>query len=294
MGPGARLVPARRKMKLISDPKVLSRLIKKAKANSQIIALVPTMGALHKGHLSLVKKAKARADLVVVSIFVNPTQFGPGEDLKKYPRNLKQDLKTLRPFKPLLVFNPQVKDMYPQGFETSVEVGPLSRILCGRARPKHFKGVATVVSKLFNIVQPDLAFFGEKDYQQLVIIKKLVSDLNYPIEIVPCPIVREHDGLALSSRNAYLNKKERRSAAILYRSLRHARQLAQLKKDPRRIKINLLDYIQLHEPGVKVDYLEILDPYDLSPKKDLKGQALAVMAVYVGKTRLIDNLMIKA
>lgn len=279
-------------MKLIEDPLTLSRLLKKARARGQKIALVPTMGALHEGHLSLVNKARSLADILVVSIFVNPAQFGPKEDLKKYPRNLRKDLAALKPFGPLFVFNPRPQDLYKKDHETWVEVEKLSQPLCGKSRPGHFRGVATVVAKLFNIVQPDLAVFGEKDYQQLQIIKKMARDLNFPIEVISCPTVREYDGLALSSRNSYLNKDERRSATILYRTLNQAKELIKKRKDAKKLQGELLDFIHLQEPKAKVEYLELLDPLTLEPKKDLKGKVLAALAVWIGKTRLIDNLTI--
>jgi pantoate--beta-alanine ligase len=254
------------------------------------LGLVPTMGALHEGHLSLVRAAKAQCDAVAASLFVNPLQFGPGEDLAKYPRDFERDRALLEKEGVDFLFAPGVEEMYPAGAVTYVTVESLSNKLCGRSRPGHFRGVTTVVSKLFNIVEPDRAFFGQKDAAQLAIIHQMVRDLNISVQIVACPIVREPDGLAMSSRNAYLDPQQKKSALALYRSLlevqkRFAR--GEQRPDP---LIEAGRQVFTEEPAVKLDYLEIVDPDTLDPVDDVSRGALVVVAAFVGKARLIDNL----
>lgn len=264
----------------------------KAKSHGKKIGFVPTMGALHEGHLSLVAEAKKRCDIVVVSIFVNPIQFAPGEDFAGYPRNLRQDKKLLKNFAVDVLFLPPADKMFPPGFKTFVEVEALSKKMCGRSRPTHFRGVATVVTKLFNLVNPDLVFFGEKDYQQQLVIKHLVTDLNLPVEVVALPTVREFDGLAMSSRNAYLNPNEKKSAAILYKALNLARREVESgERDVNKLLFRLRALIG-SEPSVRLDYLVAADPQTLEEVKKISGRVLFALAAYIGKTRLIDNMMV--
>lgn len=256
-------------------------------------ALVPTMGYLHEGHLKLVRLARNMADRVVVSIFVNPLQFGPSEDYHIYPRDLERDLALLEKEKVDVVFIPEAEEMYPKDYQTYVEVTELTKGLCGAYRPGHFKGVATVVLKLFNIVKPHLAVFGEKDYQQLKVIQQMVKDLNLEIKIVAHPTVREWDGLAMSSRNTYLKEEERRSALSLYQALKFAERLIlEGERSTKKIKELMQDYIEKF-PYTKVQYIEIVDPETLKPVEKLDKNVLIALAVFVGKTRLIDNKVIK-
>ena len=253
------------------------------------VGFVPTMGYLHEGHLSLIRRARSENDVVVVSIFVNPTQFGPNEDFDRYPRDLRRDEELCKREGVDFIFYPSVEEMYPEGFSTFVEVEKLTENLCGKSRPGHFRGVATVVIKLLNIVHPTRAYFGEKDFQQLQVIKRLVRDLNIPVEIVGCPIVREEDGLAMSSRNVYLNKEERKSALSLYQGLRLAKELFERgERNPSVIRKTVEEFILSH-PKTKIDYVEIVSPEDLKPVKEVKEGDVIALAVFVGKTRLIDN-----
>jgi pantoate--beta-alanine ligase len=264
-----------------------------ARAKERVLGLVPTMGALHEGHLSLVREALRRSSPVVVSLFVNPKQFGPSEDLQKYPRNLEADRAALEKLGVDYLFAPSAEEMYPKGFRTAVTVEGLGDRLEGRSRPGHFRGVATVVLKLFEIVQPRLAFFGRKDAQQLRIIRQMAADLNLDAEIVTCPIVREPGGLALSSRNSYLRDGERQSATALYRSLDAARRAIQAgERDPIRILAALRHVIDA-EPGVVLDYAEIVDADTFEPSMTLRRPCYLVIAARVGGTRLIDNALIE-
>lgn len=257
------------------------------------IGLVPTMGALHEGHLSLVRTAKQRADVVVVSLFVNPAQFGPGEDYRSYPRELEKDAALLRRGAVDILFAPPVEELYSPGFDTYVSVERLSEPLCGRFRPGHFRGVATVVAKLLNIVQPQVAFFGRKDAQQSVIIERLVRDLHLPVEIVVCPIVREADGLAMSSRNAYLNPAERQAALVLYRSLCRARDY--LLGGERRVEqiLGAMRELVEAEPLARADYMEAVDAATLGRVELFAGRSFIALAVWIGSARLIDNLLVE-
>jgi pantoate--beta-alanine ligase len=252
------------------------------------VALVPTMGALHEGHLSLVALAKSKADRAVVSIFVNPSQFGPREDFKSYPRDQAGDLAKLGKAGADLVYTPDTEEMYPQGFSTQVKVGDLTEDLCGAARPNHFDGVATVVAKLLLQCAPDLAIFGEKDYQQLLVIKRLVRDLNIPVEIVGAPIVREQDGLALSSRNVYLSPSERKTAPLLYQTI--AEVAADLANGRGCDDAVVAARFKLDAAGFRVDYVAVRDPDTLKPLSGPVKRARVLAAAYLGKTRLIDNM----
>ncbi len=277
----------------ITKVKDMQELSKNWKKNSFKIAFVPTMGYLHEGHLSLVRLAKKLGDKIVVSIFVNPLQFGPSEDFREYPRDLKRDKNLLEKEGVDVVFVPETEEMYPEGFQTYVEVTEITRGLCGAFRPGHFKGVTTVVLKLFNIVKPDIAIFGEKDYQQLQVIKRMVKDLNLDIEIIGAPTVREKDGLAMSSRNTYLSPEERKSALSLYKSLLLAEELVKKgERDPFKIKEKMIEFIQSY-PFTQVQYIEFVDPETLEPVKIIDKPVVCALAVFVGKARLIDNMLIK-
>jgi len=250
------------------------------------------MGALHEGHLSLVRAAKAQCDAVAVSIFVNPTQFGPTEDLSKYPRQFDRDRQLLEKEGVDILFAPSVEEIYPDGAVTWVLVEGLSEKLDGRSRPGHFRGVATIVAKLFHILEPDAAFFGQKDAAQLAVIRRMVRDLNFPVEVVACPIVRESDGLAMSSRNAYLNRDERGRALVLRRSLEQVQQEFQAGERIAAKLISAAKEVFAREPQVVLDYFEIVDPDTLDPVERISQKTLVAVAAYVGSTRLIDNLVL--
>lgn len=263
-----------------------------ARRGGKRLGFVPTMGALHEGHLSLVRAAGGRTDVVAASIFVNPTQFGPNEDLAKYPRSFERDCELLEREGVLFVFAPSVEEMYPSGAVTWVTVEELSGKLDGKSRPGHFRGVTTVVAKLFHIVEPDAAFFGQKDAAQVAIIRRMVRDLNLAVEIVTCPIVREADGLAMSSRNAYLDAEHRTQALVLHRSLTRVLEMASAgTHDAARLAAGGRE-VFANEKSVRLDYFEIINPETLDPVSDLSGGALVAVAAYVGTTRLIDNVVI--
>ena len=265
----------------------------KAKSHGKKVGLVPTMGALHEGHLSLVAAAKKKSDLVVVSIFINPLQFGPSEDFSRYPRDLKKDKKLLTDLGVDVLFLPEAAKMFPEGFKTYVDVEGLSKKLCGRSRPEHFRGVATVIAKLLNIVMPDSTFFGAKDYQQAKIIEQMVKDLNFPVEIAVEPTVREFDGVAISSRNRYLNPQERKTAAIINRALTQAQEeIAKGEKDLNRIMLKIRSLLG-SEAGLRLDYLSAVHPATLEELRAVKGEVVIALAAHIGKTRLIDNIIIK-
>ena len=257
------------------------------------LGFVPTMGALHEGHLSLIRAARSSADIVAASIFVNPTQFGPSEDLSKYPRSFERDCDLLQSEGVELLFAPSVEEMYPAGAVTWVTVEELSNKLDGRSRPGHFRGVTTVVSKLFHIVEPDVAFFGQKDAAQVAIIRRMVRDLNLPVHITVCPIVREPDGLAMSSRNAYLDPEQRKEALVLQRSLLLVQQLIEQGEGSASNLIAAGRQEFANEPSVRLDYFEIVNPDTLDPIQAIDDCALIAVAAYVGSTRLIDNLLIR-
>ena len=276
-------------IKQISDMRNYINRIEKEKK----IGFVPTMGYLHQGHLSLIKKARQDCDEVVVSIFVNPTQFGAGEDYQGYPRDLSRDIELCRQEGVDVVFTPSREEMYPDGYSTLVKVeGELSSTLEGSSRPDHFQGVCTILTKLFNIIRPDFSYFGEKDYQQALVVKRLVRDLNLRTQIVVLPTVREKDGLAVSSRNSYLNKEERCAATILHQSLEKAKQLIKGgKRDPELVVSKMKDLIKA-EPLAEIDYVAVVDPETLRKVERIGKEVLVAVAVKIGGTRLIDNVKI--
>jgi pantoate--beta-alanine ligase len=261
-----------------------------ARSDGKILGLVPTMGALHEGHLSLVRAARSRCQAVAVSIFVNPTQFGPNEDLAKYPRTFERDCEQLEKEGVDFVFAPTAEEMYPAGAVTWVTVEGMSEKLCGRSRPGHFRGVTTVVAKLFHVCEPDLAFFGQKDAAQHAIIRRMVRDLNFAVEIVVCPIVREESGLAMSSRNAYLSVEQKRQALVLSRTLREIERRFHSGERASAGLIAAGEQVITAEPAAKLDYLEIVDPDTLEAMRSVDRPALVAVAAVVGSTRLIDNL----
>lgn len=268
----------------------LKKMIKEARGKGLRVGFVPTMGYFHEGHLSLIRRAKEENELVVVSLFVNPIQFGPKEDLASYPRDLKRDQELASGAGADILFTPEASEMYPANYQTYVEVTGVSQGLCGASRPGHFRGVATVVLKLFNIVAADRAYFGEKDAQQLRVIRRMAADLNLDLEIIGCPIIREKDGLAMSSRNVYLNPQERQAALSLSRALQTARQLIEKgERDPQVINRRMQDFFN-SEPLVAVDYIEIVSGDTLKPITLLSGEVLIAVAAKLGKTRLIDNM----
>jgi pantoate--beta-alanine ligase len=255
------------------------------------VGLVPTMGFLHEGHLSLIRRAREENEHVIVSIFVNPAQFGPKEDLSRYPRDLERDLHMIEPYTDL-VWTPTAEIMYPPGYQTWVEVEAMTRLLEGAMRPGHFRGVTTVVAKLFNGVQPQRAYFGQKDAQQAAVIRQMVRDLNFPLEIVVCPIVREPDGLAMSSRNVYLDPDQRKAATILYRSLSAAKDTYESgERDAEKLR-QLMKDVLASEPLIEIQYVSCADYDSLEELSEIKGKALLSMAVFIGKTRLIDNVVL--
>lgn len=276
-------------MKILKTVHDVRKLVNQWKKEGKTIGLVPTMGYLHEGHLSLIEKCKKENDKVIVSIFVNPTQFGENEDLTSYPKDIKRDSSLCENLGVDLIFNPDASEMY-QDACTFVNIESLSNHLCGKSRPIHFRGVCTIVSKLFIIINPDNAYFGQKDAQQLAIIKKMVKDLNFDINIVGCPIVREEDGLAKSSRNVYLNPKERKAALCLSRAINVGKTLANTETNADKIKSEMRKIIEA-EPLAKIDYIEIVDNDTMQPVSKMKENTLAAMAVFIGKTRLIDNFI---
>jgi len=278
-------------MEVIKRTAEMQEISLRLKREGRIIGLVPTMGYLHDGHLSLIKKARRENDIVIMSNFVNPLQFGPKEDFATYPRDLDRDNKLAESAGVDYVFAPTNEEMYPQGYDTYVEVkGPITEKMCGKSRPGHFKGVTTVVLKLFLITQPDRAYFGQKDAQQAIVIRKMVTDLNVPVKIITCPIIREEDGLALSSRNTYLSSEERLQALTLPRALSAGRDMIlKGETDPQKVRLHIKQILE-SSPGIRVDYVEVVDGDDLSDLSVIKGKVLLAAAVYVGKTRLIDNI----
>jgi len=262
-------------------------------ALAEPVGCVPTMGYLHEGHLSLVRRARAECASVVVSIFVNPTQFGPQEDLERYPRDLPRDLALLEAEGVDLVWTPTVQEMYPPGYQTWVTVEELTQGLEGAARPGHFRGVTTVVAKLFHGMQPDKAYFGQKDAQQAIVIRRMVQDLNFPLEVVVCPTVREPDGLAMSSRNVYLNPEERKAATVLFRALRAAEQAYQQGERRAEVLRQTVRSVIATEPRARLQYVSCADYETLAELEHVEGKALLSLAAYVGQTRLIDNLVLE-
>ena len=281
-------------MLTISSPSEMTRLSREARRAGKLVGFVPTMGALHQGHISLVRAARSQSDAVVASIFVNPTQFGPTEDFAKYPRNLEKDSAMLIAEGVRYLFAPAAEAMYPEGSSAWVNVEGLCDKLDGGSRPGHFRGVTTVVAKLFNIIQPDLAFFGQKDAAQVAVIRKMVRDLHFNTEIVVCPIVREADGLAMSSRNAYLSPEERKRATVIYRSLRSVEILAGHGERNAARLAAAARQVMSEEPSIRIDYYEVVDPDTLEPVADIANGALVAAAAYIGPTRLIDNVLLSA
>ena len=280
-------------MKICRSIGEIKSFVCSAKSSGNTIGLVPTMGYFHQGHLSLMRLARQECQLVVVSLFVNPTQFGPGEDLLDYPRNFERDVDMALQAGVDIIFAPEPGEMYPQGYQTYVEVGEITTPLCGRSRPDHFRGVATVVNKLFHLVEPDRAYFGQKDAQQVMVIKQMVRDLNMNVEIVNAPIVREDDGLAMSSRNVYLSTAERKAATVLSRSLQGAEQAVNNgETDALTLRKQITEKIK-SDSMADIDYVEILSIPDLEPIQVLHGQVLIALAVRFGKTRLIDNTIVE-
>jgi pantoate--beta-alanine ligase len=278
-------------MRTISSVAEMRTFSRDVHTRGRSLALVPTMGALHEGHFSLVRHAKKQCDVVVVSIFVNPSQFDSPDDLKRYPRDLEKDLELLRPFKIDAVFAPGAEDMYPEQFTASVDPGEIAKPLEGARRPGHFRGVATVVLKLFNIVRPNVAYFGQKDFQQTLVIRRLVEDLNLDVRLVISPIVRDADGLAISSRNAYLSAEERRAALVLSRSLKRAEQFAQSGEADAETLRTEIEKVFASEPRAKLEYAALVDPLKLEPVERVATGCVALLAARVGKARLIDNLI---
>lgn len=276
-------------MEIISDPQVMQQRMLAAKRSGQRIAFVPTMGFLHAGHLSLLQEGRKRGDLLVLSIFVNPTQFGPNEDLATYPRSLESDCEIARSAGTDLVFAPSATALYPANASTWVNVEGLTEVLCGASRPQHFRGVTTVVSKLFNLVQPDVALFGNKDFQQLAVIKRMVRDLDMPVEIVGMPIVREADGLAMSSRNVYLSSGERQQALVLSRAIATARQLAVSGEEDAGAILEVVQSMISGMPEARIDYLQICHQGTLQKQEQVDNDSVLLLAIFINKTRLIDN-----
>ena len=280
-------------MKIVETVEEVRAQVKAWRKEGFSVGLVPTMGFLHEGHKSLIDRAVAENDKVVVSVFVNPMQFGPKEDLASYPRDLDRDAALCEDAGAALILHPQPSEMYHDDFSSFVDMSTLTGGLCGKTRPIHFRGVCTVVSKLFNIVVPDKAYFGQKDAQQLAVIRHMVRDLNFGIEIVGCPIIREEDGLAKSSRNTYLNEKERQAALVLSRSLKEGKALMDAgEKDTAKIRKVITDMIE-KEPLAKIDYVEVVDWNTLESVDKVDGPVLTAIAVYIGKTRLIDNFIVE-
>ena len=278
-------------MKIVGTVKEVREQVKEWKKQGLTVGFVPTMGYLHEGHKSLMDAARKGNDKVVVSIFVNPMQFGPTEDLATYPRDLDHDAALCESAGVDLIFHPEAEEMYEKDFCSFVDMTGLTEGLCGKTRPIHFRGVCTVVNKLFNIVTPDHAYFGQKDGQQLAVIKRMVRDLNMDIEIVGCPIIREEDGLAKSSRNTYLSSEERKAALILSKTVALGKELAKTEKDANKVVEAMKKNIET-EPLAKIDYVEAVDALSMAPVEKLEGTCMLAMAVYIGKTRLIDNTLI--
>ena len=280
-------------MEITGSIKRVREQVREWRKEGLTVGLVPTMGYLHEGHKSLIDKAVEQNDKVVVSVFVNPMQFGPTEDLESYPRDMDRDAALCEKAGAALIFHPEPEEMYDDNFSSFVDMNTLTGGLCGKTRPIHFRGVCTVVAKLFNIVTPDRAYFGQKDAQQLAVIRHMVNDLSFGIEIVGCPIIREEDGLAKSSRNTYLSEDERKAALVLSRSLKEGRKLVEDgEKDVAKVKKTITDIIE-KEPLAKIDYVEVVDWNTLEPVENIDGPILTAIAVYIGKTRLIDNFIIE-
>jgi len=279
-------------MRIIKTISEMQKQSNELRSSGKTVAFVPTMGFLHEGHLELIRFGKKAADILVVSIFVNPTQFGPNEDFDAYPRDMEGDLSKVEKIGADMVFIPEADEMYPPDSQTKVMVDKVTKHLCGLSRPGHFDGVTTVVSKLFNIVKPHIAIFGEKDYQQLAVIRRMVKDLNMDIDVIGIPTIREPDGLAMSSRNSYLNPEERKSALCLIKSLDLAnRSASDGQRDAQKIKMAMEELILSH-PYTEIDYIQLCDPVSLEDVESINGETLVALAIKVGRTRLIDNKII--
>lgn len=281
-------------MRTINSVKSLRTALKKHRLKDKSIGFVPTMGALHEGHLSLIRKARRNNDIVVLSIFVNPKQFLPKEDFKAYPREEKKDKLLAKKEKVDIIFHPSVEEVYPSGFLTNINVEDISDTLCGKSRPGHFQGVATIVGKLINVVQPHILYLGQKDAQQAAVLKRMVADLNFPVTIRICPTIREPDGLALSSRNKYLTSKQRQEAPILYRSLKEAKQKILNGERKTAKTLNFIRSEVRRKSSGKIDYIACVDADSLTPLKHMRGNMMLCLAVRFGKARLIDNIIFKA
>jgi pantoate--beta-alanine ligase len=280
-------------MQVITTGKEMQAFSKKIRLEGKTIGFVPTMGALHEGHLSLVRRSVKDNDTTLVSIFINPTQFGPNEDFNRYPKDHKGDMEKLSSMNVDAVFLPDVAEIYPKGYSTFVYIGGIGGILCGASRPDHFNGVATVVTKLFNTVMPDRAYFGQKDYQQTVVIRKMVRELCFDIDIIVCPVVREADGLALSSRNAYLSDEERKAAVIINKALEYGRELMMSGREQQTSSIkNKITALIQSEPLAVIEYIEVVGPHYLENIEEVKTPAVIILAVKIGNTRLIDNIIV--
>lgn len=272
---------------------MMREIVKDLKVKSKSIGFVPTMGALHEGHLSLIRRSKEDNDFTVVSIFINPIQFGKEEDFEKYPRDFDSDCEKIKKIGVDCLFYPDANTLYPEGYSTYVNVEHLKDKLCDKFRPGHFRGVATIVCKLFNIIRPTRAYFGQKDYQQSLIIKKMVEDLNFDIEIIVCPTVREMDGLAMSSRNSYLNEKERKAATVIYRALKEGEKMLKAHRDPKEVTKKIQEILQ-EEPLVsEIQYAGVFDHITLDEVSEKKDKYLIAIAVKIGETRLIDNILVE-
>ena len=281
-------------MQTITTKKELKTAINAARMAGKTIGFVPTMGFLHQGHLSLIRRARQENDLVVASIFVNPIQFAPNEDLDAYPRNVRRDSEMMAAAAVDIAFFPTVEELYPNGYMTYVEIkGPMTQVLCGQSRPTHFRGVTTIVTKLFNIVTPHHAYFGQKDAQQAAVIRKMATDLDFDLEIVVCPTVREPDGLAMSSRNSYLTAQQRMLAPVLNRALRDARKMIEKGERNATAVSNRIKAMIGGAEGAVIDYVSVVDAGTLAPAQTISGEVLIALAVKFGKTRLIDNIQIK-
>ncbi len=279
-------------MKIINDIDKMKTYARIMKKENKLVGLVPTMGYLHEGHLSIIRAARNQSDIVIVSIFVNPVQFGPDEDFEKYPRDIKKDEELLKECGVDIIFYPKKEDMYPEGFSTYVDVEKMTENLCGKSRPGHFRGVTTVVMKLFEIIKPDIAYFGQKDAQQAYVVKKMIEDLNMDITMKIMPIIREEDGLAMSSRNIYLTKPERKDTPLLYESLKLAEGLIGSGEiSPKKIIKKMRDLLS-EKPSLKIDYISIVDTKSLREVTTVEGEVLIAIAVFIGKTRLIDNIIL--
>ncbi len=281
-------------MEVVETIEAVTQQVSAARKNDKKIGLVPTMGAFHQGHISLIERAVKDCDFVVVTIFVNPTQFAPGEDFQKYPRNLDADLEMCRKTGVDLVFAPSADQMYASENLTWVNVEKLTELLCGQFRPGHFRGVTTICAKLFNIVQADIAFFGQKDAQQAIVIKRMVADLNMPLKIVLCPTIRDANGLALSSRNEYLSEQQRKDAALIYKSLQKCEKMIETGVIDSKEIITQMRGILTQAPSIKIEYVSIVDAETLQSLDHITGQILAAVAVKIGPARLIDNILLDA